>query len=598
MEERNFNWYNSVSIKIPLVIMVVISITVLIFWQYNYNSLQSNVVDKTEIIVESGLSNLALNVEYTLKKISDYATDQVNDETFLSLLQEYLDAPANRKTQERSRLTLYLNQQLLNNKLIESALIVVADGDSIVTTKQGLKELPVDTEVGKRIYDQYITSRANAIGWYLDPNYLNEGEITLSYIRPMKADTRSDDNILFICHMNNNDLVKMINSVDFPESFIMISDYNGSVMLSSESERIGTNIYDIEAFQPMGDSGTNNAYQTRIDGRKYLVVYSTSLQTSWNYIKVVPIDVIYGAEKNQMYMIYFLALVSVAVSIIGSAIVMRYIIKPIRQLVGGFKQMEEGKLAALVYKKRNDEMGYMLNGYNSMVERLTSLIDELYVKELLQKEAQIRSMQSRMNEHFLHNVLNSIYCVSVKENAMETAEMIGILSRFFRMSLSQGREFVTIRDVIQLIQYYLWIQKARYGDRLVYQIDADEDIQDCYVLKYLFQPIVENSVLHGIESKQGKGTISIIFKKEDQQLHFTVTDNGVGISDEKLGQLYRDFTQHSKIKGDNFALKNINAQIKIVYGDQYGLRIDSEIGRGTKVSFEIPLKESGEETDE
>ena len=587
---KEIRWHNSISIKIPLIILAIIIIPVFIFWQYNYKNLLDNATDKTKIIVESSLNNLSQSIEYTLKKNSDYATDQVNDPEFIGLIEDYMKSDGDEKTMARGRLTLYLNQQMLNTNLFDSAIIIFEEGDKILTTKQGLKEIEIDSVIGKRIFDEYFLHNESKIGWYTTQNYLHFGEPTLSYMRPINLPNEPDMHVSLICNMDNEDIFKMINSEDYQGSFLVISGYNGQVMLSSYRQLIGQNIYDDLRFEQLDSMEQNNSFMVEYQGEDYLVVYTTSLQSSWNYIKAVPTDIIYEPYRDQLNMIYILAAISVIVSIFGSIIITRYVVKPINKLVSGFKKMEKGSLNELESIKRNDELGYMFDGYNSMVNKLRSLIDELYIKELLRKEAQIRSMQSQMNEHFLHNVLNSIYCIAKKEKAEDTGEMINILSKLFRMSLSQGREFVTVRDIIQLINYYLWIQKARYGDRLMFKVEADDEVLDSYVLKYLFQPIVENAVLHGIESKKGEGTIHVKFEKAREMLNFEVEDNGVGLSEKKRQELYDVFENHNVIKGDNFALKNINAQIKIVYGEEYGIRIKSVSNKKTIIGFTIPLK--------
>lgn len=593
MKEK-ISWFNSISFKIPLIILAFIIIPVFIFWQYNYNNLLQNATDKTEITIESGLNNLSLNLEYTIKKITDYAKDQSNDEELIKLIEDYLTLNGNEKIMARGRLTLYLNQKILDTNLIDSAIIIFEDSDSLVTTKQGLKELKTGSGIGKKIYDQYNEKNVYNIGWYTLPNYLNDSQYTLSYVRPIKLPGLPDVKASLICNMDNKDIYKLVEVDDYKGSFLMVSDYNGQVMLSSLKELAGENIHDNLSFKELDSLAEDKSFQTYYNGKEYFVVFIASLQSSWNYIKAVPTATIYEPYKDQLDMLYILVVISVFVCIIGSVIITRYVVKPINKLVSGFEKMEKGEFTELKGIRRNDELGYMFNGYNSMVDKLHSLIDELYVKELLQKEAKIRSMQSQMNEHFLHNVLNSIYCIAQKENAEDTGQMISILSKFFRISLSQGREFVEIRDIIQLINYYLWIQKARYGERLEFNVEADEEILDSYVLKHLFQPIVENAVLHGIESKQGKGTIHVEFRKIGGLISFGVKDNGVGISDEKQDELIKVFKNHKTVIGDNFALKNINSQIKIVYGNQFGININSKCNKETLVGFTIPIKSKEE----
>ena len=597
MKRSKFRWYNSIRIKIPAVIVLIIMIPVLIFWQFNYNNMINNVRSNTEVIVQSGLSNLSLNIEFMLNKITTFATEQVNDDQFVKLLEDYIGARPEERQKARSQLTLYLSQSVLESKMVDSAFIMVEDGENIVTTVYGAKELSVHSPDGAKIYSEYKKDKINTIAWFSAANPLNGNEPTLSYIRPVRLHNTAFPSVSLICNMDSGDLNKMIKSITLTDSYVLVSDYNRKVMLSSDNALMRNDINSDPTFELLKKNTDSSAFLTNIKDRQYLVVSKTSLQTSWNYKEIVPMDVLYGNLQSQMYMIYIIAVISILVSILGALIVTRYVTRPIKELVGGLKRMEEGDLTTLHNIKRNDELGMTIRGFNTMVQKLRSLIDELYVKELLRKEAQVRSYQSQINEHFLYNVLNSICCIAKKENATDSADMIGILSKFFRLSLAKGHEFITVRDVEELIKYYMWIQKVRYGERFSYEIHTEPAILDCYVLKYLFQPIVENAVLHGIESRQGEGIIHISFKQEDGLLAFNVRDNGVGLTAEKIEELYRVFGQHTKIEGDNFALKNINAQIKIIYGEEYGLCINSIPLQETEVSFKIPLKESGVQMD-
>ena len=592
---RAFKWYHSIRIKIPLFLVLMLIIPVVIFWQYSNSNTMTNITDNTSLIIESGLSNLSLSVEHMTNEISSFARTETNDPTLIALIKDYLDAREDQKIIFRSQLTLYLQQRVLENELVDSAYIVIEDRDSIITTEQGAKELSVDTPSGRSIYDMYAQLRVNVIAWFtahdnFDPN---DGQL-LSYIRPVQIKDKHYPNVSLICNKKIEDISDMVGSITLNDGRVIVSNYDGDIMFKSANDSTA-DLTDEEFIKVIKANMDKTVFSQMINGQEYLVVQHTSLQTSWNYAEMVPTHTLYGSAQSQMSLIYALVIFCVLGSVAGALVVTQYVIRPINRLNSGFIKLGSGDLIALPPARRNDELGFMLQGYNSMVSKLKSLINELYVKELLRKQAQLLSLQSQINEHFLYNVLNSIYCIAKKENAEQSADVIQILSRFFRQTLSKGHDFVTVRDVVSLIECYMFIQKTRYESRLEFDIIVDPELESKYVLKYLFQPIVENAVLHGIESKNGAGYIRISFCMQGDLLSFRVYDNGVGLTEEKIAELSETFEKETSIKGDNFALKNINAQIRMAYGEEYGLNIKSIYQKETEVSFDIPIRESSEQ---
>jgi two-component system sensor histidine kinase YesM len=171
----------------------------------------------------------------------------------------------------------------------------------------------------------------------------------------------------------------------------------------------------------------------------------------------------------------------------------------------------------------------------------------------------------------------------------DISHLVSSLSKYFRLNLSSGNDIVKISEVVELIGYYLDIQKIRYKNKLSVDIQVDDSIRHCRVLKYLFQPIVENAVYHGIEKKKGNGYINICFNKVGNRIRFQVTDNGAGIPNQKLEKIMKCLEKDDLPTGDNFALQNINSQMRIFYDNDYSINISSIEGEGTTVTLEIPI---------
>jgi len=257
--------------------------------------------------------------------------------------------------------------------------------------------------------------------------------------------------------------------------------------------------------------------------------------------------------------------------------------------------MENGELQPIAQVKPKNEIGVLLQSYNHMIVELKNLIDEVYVQQLLRKQAQLKSLQSQMDEHFLYNTINTIYCEACREKADNSANMLVVLSKYFRLSLAKGQDKVGLDQIAELVRYYLQIQKMRFGPSLRCQIETFPDMDQYVALKYLFQPIVENAIVHGFEKKLGTYLIHIRFQRQEELLYFEVTDDGNGIEEEQLKQIIHDTSTSDKVEGDDYALKNLREQIRITYGEEYRIFIESQKGKGTKVYFTIPLERRTEQ---
>jgi two-component system sensor histidine kinase YesM len=204
-------------------------------------------------------------------------------------------------------------------------------------------------------------------------------------------------------------------------------------------------------------------------------------------------------------------------------------------------------------------------------------------------------LQAQINPHFLYNTLDTIVWMAEAHKTAEVIEIVRALSSFFRIALSKGKDWISIRQEIEHVTSYLTIQKMRYRDILDYRIEVDEDILDGTILKLTVQPLVENALYHGIKNKRNGGTITVRARRTDHNLVLLeVQDDGVGFTAYKLGRIRADMESDSdtvSLKESGFGLENVNKRIKLFYGKQYGLTVNSRYLEGTCVTVAIPLKD-------
>lgn len=253
------------------------------------------------------------------------------------------------------------------------------------------------------------------------------------------------------------------------------------------------------------------------------------------------------------------------------------ITRPLELLKEDIQRVGNGK-RTFHHSYGDDEVGAIGTEFQRMVTEQLKLKEKIAEEELLRKDSELQLLQSQINPHFLYNTLDTLYWMAIEDGADQVADLTQSLSEIFKISLSEGAEFIPVKDEIRFIEDYLHIQNVRFNDKFLVQILIEEDIWEIRIVKQILQPFVENAVYHGLEPKIGKGTITVTGKKDQEYLVFTVSDDGVGIPE---GTDVR--------KG--YAVSNVYQRIRLHYGQKADLKFESAPGEGTKVSVILPLKE-------
>lgn len=270
--------------------------------------------------------------------------------------------------------------------------------------------------------------------------------------------------------------------------------------------------------------------------------------------------------------------------------IMEEITGPIRHLCRAAERAGSGDFKTRAHEEKIDEIAVLNASFNRMVEEIGKLVEDIRVEELNLRAAELRLLQEQINPHFLYNTLDNIIWLAESKETEQVVSMVSALSDFFRTTLSKGKDFISVKDEEAHIKSYLQIQQFRYRDILDYEINMDEEIYDCEILKLTLQPLVENALYHGIKGKRGLGHIQVKGYIQNGLLEFQVRDDGIGMKEERLNEVRRIITgevENTKEKG-GFGLFNVNERIRLNYGREYGLRIESAYGKGTCIWVTVP----------
>lgn len=254
------------------------------------------------------------------------------------------------------------------------------------------------------------------------------------------------------------------------------------------------------------------------------------------------------------------------------------------KVVYAAKKLGDGQFDYILKDMGKDEIGQIADAFNLLNERIQILIQDNYEKKLMIKSSEMNLLQEQINPHFLYNALSVITSMSMRENGKRTVECLRYLADFYRISLNKGREVVTIQEELDLLKNYMKIQKIRFGEDVNISYEVDEETLEFHTIKLLLQPLVENAIHHG-RRDEGVLNIRVGVRRQGNRIVYVVADDGLGIEPEKLVKLRTDLKQSQ----GGFGLKNVDIRVKLQYGENYGVNVESSLGTGTRICVEIPV---------
>ncbi len=291
-----------------------------------------------------------------------------------------------------------------------------------------------------------------------------------------------------------------------------------------------------------------------------------------------------------MWLMGILLALTIAFTMLAQRSLTRAVRTPISQLEIMAATIAEGDLKARVENPHVTELQGLTESLNIMAVKLQQLIDENRREQENLKRSELRTLQAQITPHFLYNTLDAIVWLAEAGRTEEVIHVTEAMSDFFRISLSQGRDWIPLADEVKHLQGYLTIQKVRYRDIMDYEIDISYELYQKEILKLLIQPLVENAIYHGIKHRRGRGMVRIIGREIDGDLELTVADNGAGMTPQRLAQVRDNLASEAAASMDRpfFGLYNVNKRIQLYYNQQEGLHIDSD-ETGTTVRLRVPF---------
>mgnify|MGYP002678764068 FL=1 len=274
--------------------------------------------------------------------------------------------------------------------------------------------------------------------------------------------------------------------------------------------------------------------------------------------------------------------------IILSYYIPRSITMPITRISRVTNQVAKGNLSVRAAAESGAEARMLSDSLNAMIDKINELLDQVTTEQIRLRKAEFELLQAQINPHFLYNTLDTIVWLAEAGDQKRVVSMVGNLSDFFRTSLNQGKDIISIREELAHVRSYLEIQQVRYQDILRYEITVPEDLYEYKIPKITIQPLVENALYHGIKNKRGQGTITITGERSENGFVLYVRDNGIGMTQERLKEVRAGIQKLSYTGKEIYGLYNVNERIRLNFGETYGISIESTYGEGTCVSISLP----------
>jgi len=367
---------------------------------------------------------------------------------------------------------------------------------------------------------------------------------------------------------------------------ITIIDQNYNIVYTS----LEREVYAAEGLVAMRELvlGTKN---TGVNGYNMFVTVDTLSNTKWRIGVFINVDKLNEIEQDFLQATIITLIVILAIGILIFTWVGKAITGSLRRLEVAMQTVEKSDYFRMeeVNESAFKEVSALNLRFNKMMQKISELMSRVVMEQEAQRKSELKALQNQVNPHFLYNTLESIIWVIEKEKNLEASQMIAALARLFRFGLSTDDETVPLRNEIEHVRNYLQIQKFRYSDTFDYEIDVEEEALGIKTMKLILQPIVENSLYHGIKNNIDRGFVKIHGYVSDGFLILSVSDNGYGMRQEKIDMLYESFKQNFPDSG--VGLKNIYQRVMIYYEGNAEMLIESELDEGTTITIKEPINE-------
>jgi len=519
-----------------------------------------------------------------------------NPEDVLRVLMTPKDRIDNGYLQAYNRLDIFFKSMLQSNEKMYSMYLVSLNGEIVYYIDRDHSFLNFNTVENEAWFAETIAKRGTSLLQGPHQNHFlgtgaDKWRTIISVSRTILNINANDNQPVGVLVLDQdvrkfNDILANMETEE--EELIAVVGRSGELIYSNTPLAAS---YDMHKLTAAGSDG--GRWIDTFNGQQMLLTQFTSSDTGWKVVSLVPLAVIDSKSAYLKNLLVTLLLVMIALTLLISILFTKIVSNPLKKLAFSFGKFQRGDFTTALQVRGEDEFAQIAKTFNKMVVNLRELIEQKYEMTILFQQAELKALQNQINPHFLYNTLASIKAVIHKKDTDSASLMIGLLSDMFRYNLRDHRHLVKFSDELTYTRRYLDIQHFRFGDKYEVEYDLDENIFSCGILRLTLQPIIENSLIHGLEPLKDKGRLTIGAKMLNDRLLVYISDNGVGIAKDRLQEIHRLLEATPDIQPgevlSKVGLTNVHARIKQYFGAPYGLGIFSTPGVGTTVKIMMPI---------
>lgn len=418
-----------------------------------------------------------------------------------------------------------------------------------------------------------------------DPDYKYRWVVSLSRSVEITRNGDIAQGVLLV-DMNFSGIEQICKNVNLGENgYVYLIDAEGEIIYHPKQQLIYSKIINEKTKEIIKYEDGNHI--DTFEGQQRFMSIKTAGYTGWKIVGVTPINNVTAHYKEIKLFLLLSLIITVIMIVIINTVLSSKIADPIKALENSVKALDEGLYDINISISGTYEVQHLGKTIKNMVTQVRKLMDEIVEEQEQKRKNELDALQSQVNPHFLYNTLDSIVWMIENERYDGAIEMVSALAKLFRISLSKGKNVITLREELEHAQNYLKIQKVRYKNKFNYTIEADEKLLDYAVIKIIVQPLIENAIYHGVEYMDGDGEINIKVYEKDDLLYIDVSDNGLGMTEDVIKTLFLN-KKHIKGKGSGIGIKNVKERIELYFGKISGIDVYSEPDIGTTVSIHLP----------
>lgn len=577
--------------------IVLIIIPTIVLAYFIYGQLYDIIVSET------------IRQEQTFSKQSsstiDTTMDQVDTVTSSVLSNSYLSELFNTGDSIKLQQLINSNQtkdfytfidSLIDGKLITDIKIYIDLPIQDYYKKIGFRDsLFLPHEATKGTYWHGIFNSTNNLKSLYCPNfYLSPEEVknygSMSYVNKLNYPANKNSPDIYVVTYFSQERLNQLLSQGISENNTVsyIVNERNSMVASSDNLLTGTYVMNYESIENSFMSSNNYITKTVSDEVVYAGFYNVA-HTNWYMVSILSAKSL--QTKGNMLIIEFILfyLIFLTIAFFFATTLSRSITKRLGAVIYQMKTVRTGRPVPMDTAQIHDEVGELIDTYNYMSNEMITLMDDQVKSSEQLRIAEFKALQSQINPHFLYNTLDMINWLSLSHQEEKVTEAVQALSKFYKLTLNKGNIAISLKEEITQVSLYVKLQNMRYQDNIQFIIDIPDEMMDYEIPKLVLQPLVENSIVHGIFEKEEKeGTIVITGWLDNDNLVLIVSDDGVGIPDDKLDVML--IGKGESVSGSNIGIYNTHERLQLFYNTEFGLTYRSNEGQGTEVEIRIPAK--------